>query len=55
MMPLRCKLFGHEYRDATGWRPPHFRIPSVEGPMPPDDRRYTCRRCGSVRDRAARR
>jgi hypothetical protein len=36
----------HDWRDTrTGWRPPHFIIPSVEGPAIP--REYVCSKCGA--------
>lgn len=43
-MPLRCRLFGHDYRDTlTGWRMPDIIVPSVEGPI--WKRVYRCTRC----------
>lgn len=40
--PLRCRLFGHAYRDNRGRRMPDVIIHGAGGAW---DRMYSCRRC----------
>lgn len=47
--PLRCRLFGHRWRNQFGWPVPDFYLPSAEGSLGGGsslDLLYTCLRCG---------